>query len=99
MGKAIKGESGIKAGAYKPLEGSFSRGGVNAPVAAAGKPKVNASWGSVKSKQGNRLFTAEEVTEMIKAALNAVGAGRDVDSVVAEIVEEEAEGDIVVSGR
>lgn len=100
MGKVIKGEGGIKAGAYKPLEGSFSRGGATAPVMDPNKPKVNATWGSVKSRQGNRLFTAEEVSGMIKSALDAVRAGReDVDEVVAEIMEEDTIGDIVVSGR
>jgi hypothetical protein len=46
------------------------------------------------------MFTAEEVSEMIKSALDAVRAGReDVDEVVAEVMEEETIGDIVVSGR
>lgn len=100
MAKPTKSEGGIKAGAYKPLEGSFSRGGGAAPVAAADKPKVNATWGSVKSKQGNRMFTAEEVSGMIKSALDAVRAGReDVDEVVAEIMDEGTIGDVVVSGR
>lgn len=98
MGKNTKSEP--KAGIFHDLKGSFSRGGGSALLPAKDKPRVSATWGSVKSRQSGRLFTAEEVNDMIKSAMKALQGGReDVDAVVAELIEDVTIDDIVVSGR
>lgn len=96
---AKKANFGGKAGVYKSWDGKLTGPSAGEP---APPPSRNKTWSSVQRKQGGKLFTIEEVQEIVDKAIEAALAGEDNIPKVADVVdspEPEREEEFVIRGK
>lgn len=95
---AKRANFGGKAGVYKSWDGKLTGPSAGEP---APPPNRNQTWGSVQKKQSGKLFTLDEVQDIVDKAVAAALADTDkpIKKVSEVIAETEPEEEFIVRGK